>query len=207
MKTIVTQDVPWRESYARLTEIIQPRPIALASTLHPEKGPNLAPFSFYNFISCDPLLVAFSPLLSGRTGEKKDTLKNIEANPEFVIATVTEAIAQQVNGASANFEHGDNEFEAVGLTPVKAEQVNAYLVKESPVNLECTLLEIRSYGTQGGAGNLVVGQIERIHIDESVLNVSGAVDPALLQAVGRMGGEDWSTTRDRFAFPRPDRRA
>lgn len=207
MKTIITQEVDWREAYARLTEIIQPRPIALASTFDPDKGMNLAPFSFYNFISCDPLLLAFSPLLSGRTGEKKDTLKNIEKNPEFVIATVTESIAQQVNAASGNFEHGVNEFEQVGLTPIKAEQVNAYLVKESPVNIECTLLEIRNYGTAGGAGNLVVGKIERIHIDEAVLNTAGAVDPALLQAVGRMGGEDWSTTRDRFAFPRPDRRA
>lgn len=205
MKTIITQDVHWREAYARLTEIIQPRPIALASTFSPENGINLAPFSFYNFISCDPLLLAFSPLLSGRTGEKKDTLKNIEENPGFVIATVTESIAQQVNAASGNFDYGINEFEQVGLTPVKAEQVNAYLVKESPVNIECTLLEIRSYGTAGGAGNLIVGEIQRIHIDESVLNAVGAVDPALLQAVGRMGGEDWSTTRDRFSFSRPDR--
>ena len=205
MKTIITADVPWNESYARLTEIIQPRPIALASTYDPDIGPNLAPFSFYNFISCDPLLLAFSPLISGRTGQKKDTLKNIEKNPEFVIATVTETIAKQVNDASAPYAHGDNEFDKVGLTPVKAEQVNAFLVKESPVNLECTLLEIRSYGNGGGAGNLIVGQIQRIHIDESVLT-EGKVDPELLQAVGRMGGEDWSTTRDRFAFPRPDRR-
>lgn len=207
MKTLLTREVPWRESYARLTEIIQPRPIALASTFSVENGINLAPFSFYNFISCDPLLLAFSPLLSGRTGEKKDTLKNIEKNPEFVIATVTESIAQQVNAASGNFDYGINEFEQVGLTPVKAQHVNAYLVKESPVNIECTLLEIRNYGNAGGAGNLVVGEIQCIHIDESVLNAAGAVDPALLQAVGRMGGEDWSTTRDRFAFPRPDRRA
>lgn len=206
MKTMITAELDWRESYARLTEIIQPRPIALASTYDPDQGPNLAPFSFYNFISCDPLLLAFSPLLSGKTGEKKDTLRNIEKNPEFVIATVTETIAQQVNGASANYDYGENEFEKVGLTPVKAQQVNAYLVKESPVNLECTLLEIRSYGERGGAGNLIVGKIERIHIDEAVLNAAGTIDPALLQAVGRMGGEDWSTTRDRFAFPRPDRR-
>ncbi len=205
MKTLITKDVDWRESYARLTEIIQPRPIALASTLDPDVGPNLAPFSFYNFISCDPLLLAFSPLISGRTGDKKDTLKNIEKNPEFVIATVTESLAKQVNDASAAFAYGENEFEKVGLTAVKAESVNAYLVKESPVNLECTLLEIRSYGSGGGAGNLIVGEIQRIHMDESVLT-DGKVDPALLQAVGRMGGEDWSTTRDRFSFPRPDRR-
>lgn len=201
---IDTQTQDWRVAYARLTEIIQPRPIALASTLDPEGGPNLAPFSFYNLISCNPPLLAFCPQISGRSGEKKDTLKNIEKHPEFVIATVTESIAQQVNQASAPYEYGVNEFEQVGLTPVKAELVNAYCVKESPVNIECRLLEIRSYGSEGGAGHLIVGEIRLIHIDEAVLN-AGKIDPELLQAVGRMGGEDWCTTRDRFDYPRPDR--
>ncbi len=201
---IDTQTQDWRVAYARLTEIIQPRPIALASTLDPEGGPNLAPFSFYNLISCNPPLLAFCPQISGRSGQKKDTLRNIEKHPEFVIATVTKSIAEQVNQASAPFEYGVNEFEKVGLTPVKAELVNGFLVKESPVNIECRLLEIRSYGSEGGAGHLIVGEIRLIHIDEAVIN-DGKIDPALLQAVGRMGGEDWCTTSDRFDFPRPDR--
>lgn len=206
MKSINTHEVPWQEVYARLTEIIQPRPIALASTLDPEGSANLAPFSFYNLISCNPPLLAFSPQISGRTGQKKDTLRNIEKHPEFVVATVTEALAQQVNAASTPFEYGVSEFEQVGLTPVPAEVVNAFLVAESPVNLECRLLEIRSYGDQGGAGHLVVGRIEALHIREDVLNAEGKIAPELLQAVGRMGGEDWCRTSERFSFPRPDRK-
>jgi len=205
MKTLNTREVPWQEAYARLTEIIQPRPIALVSTLDPDGTPNLAPFSFYNLISCNPPLLAFCPQISGRTGEKKDSLKNIEKNPDFVVATVTEAIAQQVNQASAPYAYGVNEFEKVGLTPVKAQQVNAYCVLESPVNLECTLLEIRSYGSEGGAGHLVVGRIEQIHFDAALLSEQGQILPERLQAVGRMGGEDWCTTQMRFSYPRPDR--
>lgn len=205
MKTILTADTPWQQVYARLTEIIQPRPIALVSTLDPETGvTNLAPFSFFNLISCNPPLLAFCPQIAGRTGEKKDTLKNIEKHPEFVVATVTETIAERVNLASTPFAYGVSEFEKTGLTPVPAQQLKAFCVQESPVNIECRLLEIRYYGEGGGAGSLVVGQIVALHIDETVLN-GDKIDPGLLQAVGRMGGEDWCTTRDRFAYARPDR--
>lgn len=204
-KTIQVSETPWREAYSRLTEIIQPRPIALASTINPELGPNLAPFSFFTIVSSNPLYLAFSPQIAARNGNKKDTLLNIERHPEFVIATVTETIAERVNAASTPLPHGESEFDFTGLTPVPAQKVKAFCVKESPINMECSLVEIRSYGSEGGAGNLIVGRIELIHIDESVLDANGRVDPALLQAVARMGGEDWCTSRDRFSYARPDR--
>lgn len=206
MKTINTREVPWQDAYARLTEIIQPRPIALASTLDPDGAANLAPFSFYTMISCNPPLLAFCPQISGRTGQKKDSLRNIEKHPEFVVAAVSAEIAERVNAASAPYEYGVSEFEKVGLTPVEAQQVKAFCVAESPINMECSLVEIRSYGEEGGAGHLVVGRIELIHIQEQVLSDSGSVDPAKLDAVGRMGGADWSYTRERFSYPRPDRK-
>lgn len=205
MNTLDTQVLPWQQIYARLTEIIQPRPIALVSTLDPDGSPNLAPFSFFNLISCHPPLIAFAPQISGRTGQKKDTLRNIEKNPEFVVATVTEAIAEQVNQASAPYDYGVNEFEKTGLTPIAAQKVRAFCVAESPVNLECTLLEIRAYGEGGGAGHLVVARVELLHIAEHLQDEAGRILPERLQAVGRMGGEDWCTTQDRFAYPRPDR--
>jgi flavin reductase (DIM6/NTAB) family NADH-FMN oxidoreductase RutF len=205
MKTLHVSEIPWREAYSRLTEIVQPRPIALASTLDAELGPNLAPFSFFTIVSSNPLYLAFSPQLAGRTGLKKDTLHNIERHSEFVIATVTEAIAERVNAASTPLPHGESEFDYTGLTPVPSQRVSAFCVKESPVNLECTLVEIRSYGSEAGAGHLIVGKIELIHIDETVLDETGRIDPALLQAVGRMGGEDWCRTQDRFNYARPDR--
>lgn len=204
-KTIQVSETPWREAYSRLTEIIQPRPIALASTINAELGPNLAPFSFFTIVSSNPLYLAFSPQIAARNGNKKDTLLNIERHPEFVIATVTESIAERVNAASTPLPHGESEFDFTGLTPVPAQKVKAFCVKESPINMECSLVEIRSYGSEGGAGNLIVGRIELIHIDESVLDANGRVDPGLLQAVARMGGEDWCTSRDRFSYARPDR--
>ncbi|PIQ23004.1 flavin reductase family protein [bacterium (Candidatus Blackallbacteria) CG17_big_fil_post_rev_8_21_14_2_50_48_46] len=203
--TLLTSEKTWQEIYRRLTEIIQPRPIALVSTLNSEGESNLAPFSFYTLISCNPPYLAFSPQLAGRTGQKKDTLRNLEIHPQFVVATVTEAIAERVNQASAPLPYGESEFQYAGLTPVPAQLIKGNRVKESPVNMECELVEIRSYGEEGGAGNLVVGKILCIEIDERVLNQAGAIDPALLKAVGRMGGEDWCRTSETFAYPRPDR--
>jgi flavin reductase (DIM6/NTAB) family NADH-FMN oxidoreductase RutF len=205
MTTLDTHNLDWRPIYSRLTEIVQPRPIALASTLDPDGSPNLAPFSFFNIVSANPPYIAFSPLLSGRTGDKKDTLRNLEKNPECVVATVTESIAERVNQASTPLAYGDSEFALTGLTPVPAQRVKAFCVKESPINMECEVVDIHHYGEQGGAGNLVVLRVHLIHIDDSVLNGEGRIDPALLQAVARMGGEDWCTTRDRFAYARPDR--
>ncbi len=205
MKSIQVSETPWRDVYARLTEIVQPRPIALVSTWHPEHGLNLAPFSFFTIVSSNPPYIAFAPQIAVRTGQKKDTLKNIEAHPEFVIATVTEEIAERVNAASTPLPYGESEFDYTGLTPIPAQFIKGFCVQESPINMECKLVEIHSYGSEGGAGQLIVGKIEAIHIQESVLDPNGKIDPALLRTVARMGGEDWCRSQDRFSYSRPDR--
>jgi len=194
----------WREVYRRLVEIVVPRPIALVSSVDAEGRPNLAPFSFFTVVSANPPHVAFAPLLSGRTGAKKDTLRNVEAVGEFVVAVVTEALAGRVNAASAALPPGVSEFEHAGLTPGPAELVRAPLVVESPVNMECRLAEIRSYGEGGGAGSLIVGRVVLVHVAERVRAADGRIDPELLRAVGRMGGEEWVRTRDRLTLPRPE---
>jgi flavin reductase (DIM6/NTAB) family NADH-FMN oxidoreductase RutF len=201
--TIDTAEAPWVDVYRRLVEIVVPRPIALASTVDTEGRTNLAPFSFFNAVSANPPLVAFSPALGGRTGAKKDTLRNIEEIGQFVIATVTEVIADQANACAAALPPGQCEFAYSGLTPVPAERVAASLVAESPVNIECELVEIHSYGSEGGAGNLIVGRILLLHVDPSVLDEEGRIQSDRLRAVGRMGGSDWVRTRDTFPMPRP----
>ncbi len=194
----------WIEVYRRMTEIVIPRPIAVVSTVDAQGRPNLAPFSFYTVVSSNPPHIAFAPHLSGRTGQKKDTLRNIEETGEFVIASATELLAEQVNACAALLPPEDSEFEHSGLTPEPAETVTPFLVKESPINLECKLVEIRAYGDQGGAGHLNVGKINRIHLDTKVLNDEGQICSEALQAVGRMGTDLWVKTRETFPMPRPE---
>lgn len=204
MKTLVVDQTPWQEVYRRLVEVVIPRPIALVSTVDAEGRPNLAPFSFFTVVSANPPHLAFSPLRAGRTGALKDTLKNVLATREFVVHVVTEPIAQAVNMASASLPHGTSEFEHSGLTPVPSARVRAPRVAESPVAMECELVEVRTYGEAGGAGNLVVGRILEIHLDESLLDAEGRVLSERLKAVGRMGGEEWVRTGDTFSQTRPE---
>ena len=204
MKTLEAEKTPWQELYRRLVEVVVPRPIALVSTVDVDGRPNLAPFSFFTVVSANPPLLAFSPLRSGRTGEIKDTLRNVTATGQFVVHVVTEALAEAVNLASASLPPGASEFDHAGLTPVPSERVKPPRVKESPVALECELVEVRTYGEAGGAGNLVVGKILLLHLAEELLDERGAVGPERLKAVGRMGGEAWVNTRGTFSLPRPE---
>lgn len=188
----------WRAMHRLYLSFVQPRPIAFASTLDEQGRPNLAPFSFYNMMSANPPVVVFSPALN-RHGQPKDTLRNIEATREFVIATVTEPIAERMNICSAEFEHGVSEFEKSGLTPVPAKCVKGFLVKESPVNIECRLRQIVKLGDQSGAGQVVFGDIVAVHVDDAVLTPGDMVcDPLKLQAVSRMGGSQYGRTTDIF---------
>jgi flavin reductase (DIM6/NTAB) family NADH-FMN oxidoreductase RutF len=203
LRTLAAEDTPWVDFYKRLVEIVVPRPIALVSTVDAEGRPNLAPFSFFTVVSSNPAYLAFCPTRAGKTGELKDTLRNILATGQFVVATVTEAIADKVNQASAPLPYGESEFEHAGLTAVPAGRVRPGLVAESPVNMECELVEVHTYGREGGAGNLVVGRILCLHLDEALLDGEGRVLPDRLRAVGRMGGQDWVRTRETFPMPRP----
>lgn len=190
----------WRAMYRLYLTFVQPRPIALVSTLSAEGIANLAPFSCYTLISSNPPVVVFCPAI-GRDGQPKDTLDNIRATGEFVIATVTDRIAEQMNICSTEFPAEVSEFEVSGLTPVKGRKVWPNLVAESPVNMECKLRHVVSIGEGPGGGQAVFGDVVAVHVDEGVL-VEGDLrcDPAKLQAVGRMGGSLYARTTDRFSL-------
>lgn len=197
-------DVSWVEVYRRLTEIVVPRAIALVSTVDDSGRPNLAPFSFFTVVSSNPPFIAFSPHRAGRSGTKKDTLRNLEAVGEFVVSATTRQIADRVNACAASLPYGESEFQHSGLTPIPATRVRPPLVEESPVNLECQLVDLHSYGEKGGAGTLAVGRVVLLHMKEMVLDEEGRVVPDRLEAVGRMGGDLWVETGLTFPMDRPE---
>lgn len=190
----------WRAMHRLYLSFIQPRPIAFVSTVGAEGTPNLAPFSFYNMISANPPVVVFCPAIN-RQGKPKDTLANIRATGEFVIATVSESIAERMNVCSTEFEQTVSEFERSGLTAMPARKVGAFLVKESPVNIECRLRQVVSLGDEPGGGQAVFGDILAVHVDADIMTLEDMTcDAAKLQAVGRMGGALYARTRDRFSL-------
>lgn len=173
-----------------LQNAIAPRPICFASTVDKEGRPNLAPFSFFNVFSSNPPIAVFSPALSGRTGAEKDTLQNVKEVPEVVINMVDYKMVHQMSLASSPFAKGVNEFIKAGFTPIDAECIKPYRVKESPVQLECVVNAITPLGDKGGAGNLVICEIVRIHIQKEILNGEDQIDTKKIDLVARMG-DNW----------------
>ena len=169
--------------YNFLSSSITPRPIALVSTIDKDGRINLSPFSFFNVFSVNPPILVFSPVKSGRFGTNKHTLENILEVKECVIGLVTEDTAQQVSLASCSFEKGVNEFEKAGFTEVKSDLITPSRIKESSVNFECKVNDIVVLGEEGGAGNLVIAEILKMHIDENILDDEGNIDPFKLNIV------------------------
>ncbi len=186
-------EVPVLHRY--LLGAVGPRPIAFASTIDANGVPNLSPFSFFNVFSANPPIMIFSPARSGRTGATKNTLDNVKEVGEVVINVVNHDIVQQMSLSSSPYNSSIDEFVKAGLTPVASENIKPFRVKESPVQFECKVNEIVELGQNGGAGNLVICEVVKIHIDEAVLDENGMIDQHKIDLVSRMGG-NWYCRAD-----------
>ncbi len=169
---------------------IGPRPIAFASTMDRNGNPNLSPFSFFNVFSANPPVVIFSPARRVRDNSTKDTLANVIETKEVCINVVTYGLVEQASLASTEYPRYVNEFTKAGLTPLASDLIRPFRVKESPVQMECRVMEVISLGDQGGAGNLVMAEVLRMHINPEVLDENGMIDQTKIDLVGRMGA-DW----------------
>ncbi|MBW8361009.1 MAG: flavin reductase family protein [Kaistella sp.] len=205
MKTISPKDLNNLQLQTILQTAIAPRPIALASTVDKDGKVNLSPFSFFNLFSSNPPVVIFSPARRVRDNTTKHTLQNVLEVPEVVIGIVNYKIVQQISLASTEYEKGVNEFVKSGLTMKDADLVHPKLIEECPVNLECRVLEVKHLGTEGGAGNLVICEIVKIHVREEYLNAEGNLDQKKLDLVARLGGNWYSRNNEDnlFEVPKP----
>ncbi|MDT0689939.1 flavin reductase family protein [Salegentibacter sp. F188] len=192
MLSIAPKEVSTGELHQYLQGAVGPRPIAFASTVDAEGRPNLSPFSYFNIFSTNPPILVFSPSRRGRDNTVKHTFTNVKATMEVVINIVNYDIVQQMSLSSTEYEEGINEFEKAGLTMLKSDLVKPFRVAESPVQIECRVNEIVELGTEGGAGNLVICEVLKLHIKEEILDDKGAVDPLKIDQVARMGGNWYS---------------
>jgi len=189
-----------------LQHVIAPRPVCFASTIDKEGNVNLSPFSFFNMFSSNPPIVIFSPARRVRNNTTKHTLENLHEVPEVVINIVTYDIVQQTSLASCEYPKGVDEFTKAGFTKEPATVVKPPMVKESKAKLECLVKEIKSLGEEGGAGNLVICEVLRLHLDDSLLNEDKKIDQTSLELIARLGG-DWycrTSKENLFQVPKPN---
>ena len=204
MTSFVPKDCTVQQMQALLSSAVAPRPIAFASTIDAEGNPNLSPFSFYNIFSSNPPILIFSPARRVRDNTTKHTLQNVQDVPEVVINVVHYGMIQQMSLSSTEYAKGVNEFDKSGLTMLKSELVRPFRVAESPIQLECKVIEIKPLGQDKGAGNLVICKVLKLHVSDEVLNIKGEIDQEKLDLVARGGGSYYIRAKDGFLeIPKP----
>jgi flavin reductase (DIM6/NTAB) family NADH-FMN oxidoreductase RutF len=188
MLSINPHDLSTAQLQAYLQCAVAPRPIAFASTINAKGQPNLSPFSFFNVFSANPPILIFSPARRVRDNSIKHTLMNVQELQEVVINVVDYAMVQQMSLASTEYAEGVNEFVKAGFTPIPSMLVKPFRVQEAPVQFECKVNQVIAMGNQGGAGNLVICEVVKIHIAEEIMDEKGLIDQHKINLVARMGG-------------------
>lgn len=201
MLTIDPANTPIPDLHQYLVGAVAPRPIAFASTISEDGIPNLAPYSFFNVFGSNPPTLIFSSNRRVRGNTTKDTLHNVEATQEVVINVVNHAIVNQMSLAGIDYPSNVSEFDKSGLTPIPSDLVKPFRVKESPVQFECTVKEIIPLGEEGGAANLIICDVLRLHINEMILGENGRIDPHKIDLMGRMGRAFYVRASGEHVYP------
>jgi flavin reductase (DIM6/NTAB) family NADH-FMN oxidoreductase RutF len=196
------QGQSWIENYKLLIGSIVPRPIAFVSTESREGIRNLAAFSFFNGVCPKPFIVSFAPMFKTVNGAPKDTLKNIEETGEFVVNIVSESIVEQMNQTAPEYGFEVDEFDVAKLTPIASVVVKPPRVAESKIQMECKKVEILKFGSGAGAGALVLGEVVRMHVEDSVYR-DGKIILEELAPVARLAGDTYARATDLFELKRP----
>ncbi len=203
-RTFTAEDLTPRQRHQYILGSVNPRPICFASTLDKDGRPNLAPYSFFNVFSSTPPVFIFS-VNTRRDGTHKDTLRNAKATGEVVINLVNYPMSRQMAICGVEYDTGVNEFEKGGFTPLASEKVKPWRVKESPVQFECKVLEVRSLSDKPGAANLIMAQAVLIHMKEDVFADDDTIDPLRIDMVGRLGNFNYchANPQSIFAIKQP----
>ena len=204
MISISPQDVSTGKLHGYLLGAVSPRPVAFASTVDKDGNINLSPFSFFNVFSANPPILIFSPARRGRDNTTKHTFENVLEVPEVVINIVSYDMVQQASLASTEYAKGVNEFKKSGFTELASDIVKPPRVAEAPVQIECKVNEVISLGKEGGAGNLVICEVVKLHMREDILDENGAIDPHKIDTVARLGGPWYTRAKSGlFQVPKP----
>ena len=198
MLSIDPKEISTKKLHGYLLGAVAPRPIAFASTIDEKGIPNLSPFSFFNVFGANPPLLIFSPARRVKNNTTKHTLDNAIATKEVVINVVNYDIVQQMSLSSTEYPEGVNEFKKAGFTMLPSDKIKPFRVAESPVQFECKINDVVFTGNEGGAGNLIICEVVKIHVSNNVLAYDGSIDQHKIDLVARAGGNYYTRARDGF---------
>lgn len=204
-KTILLKDIKTPEIQNFLNHAIAPRPICFASTIDLNSNINLSPFSYFNLFSVNPPIIVFSPSRRVRNNTTKHTFENLLEVPEVAVNIVTYDMVHRVSLSSCEYPKATDEFLKAGFTKEPSQLIKPPRVKESPVQMECKVIEIKPLGKEGGAGNLVIAEVIMIHLYKNILDKDGKIDQPKLHHVARLGGNWYAkiNSENLFEVARP----
>jgi len=204
MISMSPKDISTGQLHGYLLGAVSPRPICFASTVDGAGNVNLSPYSFFNVFSAKPPIMIFSPARRVRDNTTKHTLANVLETKEVVINIVSHHMVQQMSLSSTEYAQGVNEFVKAGFTEIASEIVEPPRVNEALAQFECKVNDVIELGQEGGAGNLVICEVVKLHISENILDENGRIDPAKIDTVARMGGNWYSRSKTgMFEVPKP----
>ncbi|MCO4820954.1 MAG: flavin reductase family protein [Flavobacteriaceae bacterium] len=204
MTTFDPKEISVGKLHGLLLSSVAPRPIAFASTIDNNGNSNLSPFSFFNVFSANPPIMIFSPARRVRDNTTKHTLENVEVIKEVVINVVNYDLVHQMSLSSTEYPEGVNEFDKAGLTMLASTVVRPFRVAEAPVQFECKVNEVIKLGKEGGAGNLIICEVVKLHISKDVLNADDSINQENLDLVARAGGSYYTrANKGFFEIPKP----
>lgn len=204
MLSLNPKEISTKKLHGLLLSAVAPRPIAFASTVDKEGNPNLSPYSFFNVFSANPPILIFSPARRVTNNTIKHTLMNAEATKEVVINMVNYDLVQQMSLSSTEYPEGVNEFKKAGLEMLPSDIVKPFRVAESPVQFECKVNDIVKLGHEGGAGNLIICEVVKLHVSKEVLNEDETINQEALDLVSRAGGSYYTrANKGFFQIPKP----
>ena len=187
--------------YQLMANSVTPRPIAWISSLSATGTLNLAPYSFFTVASCNPPVLLVTQV-NPRNRRNKDTLTNLQATKECVINIVSTNCLEIMNASCADYPPDVSEFDAVGIECIESLKVKPAGVKASLVRFECQLREIIPISELPTGGTMMLLNVVNIFVSDE-LNGEQLIAPELLDTLGKLGGDNYATTRDRLKLSRP----
>jgi len=184
-----------RQRYKLLIGTVIPRPIAFVSTVDREGRRNAGPFSFFNVLTHDPAIVAIG-VENYDDMRFKDTSRNIRETGEFTVHIVDEALVKQMEICAIKFGPEVDEIAEAGLTTVPGLNVKSPRILEAPAALEC-----RRYMTLelGAAREIILGEVLGVFVREDAVDPESLhIDQIKMDAIGRMGGHTYASTKTQF---------
>ncbi|MFD1990582.1 flavin reductase family protein [Paenibacillus nicotianae] len=204
MITIDPTSITNIDNYKLITGSVIPRPIAFVTSQSNTGVLNLAPFSYFNIVASDPPMLSIS--IVRKSGEMKDTARNVIENKELVVHIVHEELTEQMNHTAASLPSDQSELELTTLHTVPSEKIKVPGLEEALIRFECVLEQHVPISNDSGeiVQDLLLVRIICYHFDEKVVDAEHFYIWAdVLKPVARLAGNNYAGLAQQFTIERP----